>query len=394
MKVFKSLVPIIILLAGSFYGYREYQHLPVSVTSGITYLPHMLAMMVVGLSLYFNRSAVFFYAFLSVISYVALQSDWIASDISFALLSAFIPLLFVSLTILPDRGIFSVKAIPAYALILAVIGFSIYASNTPPDWLRQILLSDWLPAQYFDWTALTQTALIVAVATSFSMLMLCILNPSPSMSAGFGVLLLLIVQMHFGDQSRSLVLFSSTALLMCLYATIQESWRMAYLDELTGLPARRALREKFQRISGLYTVAMLDVDHFKKFNDKYGHDAGDAVLRMIAGKLDKVTGGGLPYRYGGEEFTIIMPGRNRDDAWHHLDALRESIEKSAFVIYRADRRSNKGKVRSGNNKPVTVTASIGIADSRAEKSSPWDVLKLADKALYRAKGKGRNCVCE
>ena len=214
------------------------------------------------------------------------------------------------------------------------------------------------------------------------------------MTAGFGVLFLLIVQMHYGDQSRSLVVFSSTALLMCLYAIMQESWRMAYLDELTGLPARRALREKFQRIGGLYTVAMLDVDHFKKFNDNYGHDAGDEVLRMIAAKINKVSGGGLPYRYGGEEFAIVIPGRNRDDAWHHLDALREAIEKSPFVITRADRRNYKKKTKQNKSKSVTVTASIGIADSKGEISSPWDVLKLADKALYRAKGKGRNCVSE
>ena len=394
MKVFKSLVPIIILLTGSFYGYREYQQLPVSIINGIAYLPHMLAMMVAGLSLYFNRSPVFFYVVLLVITNVALQSGWAGSDISYALLSAFIPLLLLSLTVLPDRGIISVKALPAYVLMLVVIGFSIYASSTSPGWVTHILLSDWLPAQYFDWTGLPQTVLFVSISTLFCLLILCILKPSPHMTAGFGVLFLLIVQMHYGDQSRSLVVFSSTALLMGLYAIMQESWRMAYLDELTGLPARRALREKFQRIGGLYTVAMLDVDHFKKFNDNYGHDAGDEVLRMIAAKINKVSGGGLPYRYGGEEFAIVIPGRNRDDAWHHLDALREAIEKSPFVITRADRRNYKKKAKQNKSKSVTVTASIGIADSKGEISSPWDVLKLADKALYRAKGKGRNCVSE
>ncbi len=394
MKLFKNLVPIIILLTGSFYAYQKYPQLPVSITSGIAYLPHLLAMMVIGLSLYFNRSRVFFYGVLLVITNVVLQSGWAGNDLSYALLSAFIPLLLLGLTVLPDRGIISVKAIPAYVLILVVIGFSIYASSTSPGWVRHILFSDWLPAQYFDWTRLTQTVLIISISTLFYLLILWILMPSPNMAAGFGVLFLLIVQLHHGDQNRSLVIFSSAALLMCLYAIMQESWRMAYLDELTGLPGRRALREKFQRIGGLYTVAMLDVDHFKKFNDSYGHDAGDAVLRMIAAKMNKVTGGGLSYRYGGEEFTIIIPGRNRDDAWHHLDALRESIAKSPFVISRADRRNKKGKARANNNKPVTVTASIGIADSRGEISSPWDVLKLADKALYRAKGKGRNCVSE
>ena len=101
---------------------------------------------------------------------------------------------------------------------------------------------------------------------------------------------MMIAQLHFGEDSRSLNVFGSAALMMCLYAIMQETWRMAYLDELTGLPGRRALSEKFQKISGTYTVAMLDVDHFKHFNDSYGHDAGDAVLRMIAAKMTKVGG--------------------------------------------------------------------------------------------------------
>src|SRR2546425_6328967 len=75
---------------------------------------------------------------------------------------------------------------------------------------------------------------------------------------------------------------------------------MAYQDSLTGLPARRALNEALLRLGGHYTVAMLDVDHFKRINDHHGHDVGDQVLKMIAAKLAQVTGGGKAYRYGGE----------------------------------------------------------------------------------------------
>ena len=392
MSVIKNLLPIVILIIGSFYGYHKYELIPVSITSGLTFLPHLLAVMVLGLSIHFHRSQIFFYVMLLIMVNVVLQADWAESVLSHALLASFSPLLLLILTILPDRGIVSVRAMPAYLIVLLVVGFSVYAITTAPSWVSLVFLSDWLPPQYFDWTRLSQTALIISVFTLFYMLMLSILRPSPHLAAGFGIMLLLIIQMHFGNQYRSLIVFNSFSLLMCLYAVMQESWRMAYLDELTGLPGRRALREKFQRIGGLYTVAMLDVDHFKKFNDSYGHDAGDAVLRMIAGKLNKVSGGGIPYRYGGEEFTIVFPGRKRDDAWHHLDKLREAIQKSRFVIQRAERRGSRAA--AGNSKPVTVTASVGMADSRGEVSSPWDVLKLADKALYRAKGKGRNCVSE
>jgi diguanylate cyclase (GGDEF)-like protein len=139
---------------------------------------------------------------------------------------------------------------------------------------------------------------------------------------------------------------------------------------------------------------MLDVDHFKKFNDTYGHDAGDAVLRMIAAKMSKVSGGGQSYRYGGEEFSIVFTGKKSQEAVRHLEALREEIANKPFIIRRAGRRDRDKPVIPASNNSVKVTVSVGFADSGGNKTSPWDVLKLADKALYRAKGKGRNCVSE
>ena len=234
---------------------------------------------------------------------------------------------------------------------------------------------------------------MISITVSMAMLVLYFLRPSPHMAAGLGILIMLLIQLHAGDTDRSLNVFSSAALMMCLYAILQESWHMAYLDELTELPARRALRERFQKTGGLYTVAMLDVDHFKKFNDRYGHDTGDAVLRMIATKMNRVTGGGTSYRYGGEEFTIVFNGKTHEDAMPHLDNLRETIAGTPFVINRASRRKSDKKAKPRKKRSVTVTVSIGVADSKSNISSPWDVLKLSDKALYRAKGKGRNRVC-
>ncbi len=402
MKVVKSLFPIIVLLIGAFYGYQKYYQLPVSASIGINYLAHMLAIIVVGLSIRFSRSSLFFYVLLVVIANVALRLDWAKGDLAYSLLSAFIPLLLVVLTILPDRGIFTVKAIPAYAILLLVGVFSLTVIMISPAWATFFFLTDWLPPQYFDWTNQSQTVLIVSFAALYILLTLCILNPSLHMAAGFGVLFMLVAQLHFGDQtplhfgdrSRSLNVFGSAALLMCLYAILQETWRMAYLDELTGLPGRRALGDKFRKISGQYTVAMLDVDHFKKFNDTYGHDAGDAVLRMIAAKMSKVSGGGQSYRYGGEEFSIVFRGKKAQEAVRHLEALREEIANKPFIIRRAGRRNNSAPVKPVRNNSVKVTVSIGFADSGGNKASPWDVLKLSDKALYRAKGKGRNCVSE
>ncbi len=394
MKVLQSLFPILILLLGSLYGYQKYDQLPVSATIGITYLTHMLALIVAGLSIRFSRSSLFFYILLVAITNLVLRFGWAGNELGYGLLSAFVPLLLVVLTLLPDRGIISLKAIPAYTVLLVASAFSVIVVMTAPAWATQLVLSDWLPPQYFDWTDQSQSVLIVSFAALYVMLTLSILNPSLHVSAGFGVLFMLVIQLHFGDKGGSLNVFTSAALLMCLYAIMQETWRMAYIDELTGLPGRRALREKFQKISGSYTIAMLDVDHFKKFNDTFGHDAGDAVLRMIASKMTRITGGGLPYRYGGEEFSIIFTGKGSRESVRHLEALREEIANKPFIIRRVGRRANDNRTAPVKNNSVKVTVSIGFADSIGKESTPWDILKRADQALYRAKGKGRNCVSE
>ncbi|MDP0971523.1 diguanylate cyclase, partial [Klebsiella pneumoniae] len=84
----------------------------------------------------------------------------------------------------------------------------------------------------------------------------------------------------------------------------------AFRDELTGLPGRRALNERTQRLGRNYVLAITDVDHIKRFNDTHGHDVGDQVLRLVASKLSKVNGGGRAYRYGGEEFAVVFAGKS------------------------------------------------------------------------------------
>ena len=81
-----------------------------------------------------------------------------------------------------------------------------------------------------------------------------------------------------------------------------------------------------------YAIAMADVDHFKSFNDTWGHELGDQVLKLIAGKLERVGGGGRAYRYGGEEFAILFPGKDLREAWPHLEAVRQDIAGYRLAI--------------------------------------------------------------
>jgi len=166
---------------------------------------------------------------------------------------------------------------------------------------------------------------------------------------------------------------------------------------LTGLPGRRALNERMQRLGRNYVIAMTDVDHFKKFNDTHGHDVGDQVLRLVASRLAKVTGGGRAYRYGGEEFALVFAGKTAEECVPHVEAVREMIANYTMHLRDQNNRPQDDSAgrqrRSGSaSGTVSVTISIGVAERLAEHRNPEEVLKCADQALYSAKGAGRNCV--
>ena len=187
--------------------------------------------------------------------------------------------------------------------------------------------------------------------------------------------------------------------LALIITAVEASFSMAYLDELTGLPGRRSLNDTLINLGKKYAIAMIDVDHFKKFNDTYGHKTGDQVLKMIASKMERMSGGARTFRYGGEEFTAIFPGKDAEESLSHAEELREAIESTPFIVRGKDRRRGQRKKRgtgqSSDLEEVTVTVSIGLASPDEELTDPDKVLKAADKSLYRAKQHGRNCVeCE
>jgi diguanylate cyclase (GGDEF)-like protein len=139
---------------------------------------------------------------------------------------------------------------------------------------------------------------------------------------------------------------------------------------------------------------MVDIDHFKVFNDTYGHDAGDQLLRMIGARLAQVGGGGRPYRYGGEEFAVIFTDMPLDDALPHLETLRRSIDSTGFGLRseRARRGDDTHRVVRPSRR-VSVSVSIGVAEAGRRAAPAHEVVNAADAALYRAKRAGRNRVC-
>jgi diguanylate cyclase (GGDEF)-like protein len=187
----------------------------------------------------------------------------------------------------------------------------------------------------------------------------------------------------------------AAAQLVLLIGLIEDSYRLAYHDELTGLPGRRALEEALRALDGEFTIAMIDVDHFKRFNDRHGHAAGDQALRMVAAELGKVGGRGRAYRYGGEEFAILFPGTAPAEASTTLEAMRKAIADRRFALRSPDRPRKKPDPPRKPTRPprlISVSVSIGFAGPTARASEGHAVLRAADRALYRAKNSGRNRV--
>jgi diguanylate cyclase len=161
----------------------------------------------------------------------------------------------------------------------------------------------------------------------------------------------------------------------------------ASTDHLTGLHNRRSVDEKagklldqFEKDGMSFSAIMMDIDHFKQFNDTYGHHAGDDVLRILSATLrDFLKGMDMPARYGGEEFLALLPTTTLDETYMVAEKLRELIARKELKVLKT--RQNIG----------SVTVSMGIAEVRREDTLE-SVIDRADRALYLAKDSGRNNV--
>jgi diguanylate cyclase (GGDEF)-like protein/PAS domain S-box-containing protein len=162
---------------------------------------------------------------------------------------------------------------------------------------------------------------------------------------------------------------------------------LAVRDPLTGLYNRRQLNEHLpraiaaaRRAGTKVSVLLADVDHFKQFNDRFGHDAGDRVLKAVATAMGRsLRAGDLAFRYGGEEFVAVLADCGPDDALHWAERLRAAIADASAA---ADPEGRMPR----------VTCSVGVANFPADGATTDQLLKAADRALYEAKDAGRNCV--
>ena len=325
-----------------------------------------------------------------------------------------LPLNFIILSVSRERGL----TVAAVASRLAVVLLeSIFVAvicrpgeTTSPGFLQ----APFFGQRWFGWTAIPQLAWLGFFAAFTVLLTRFLLFRKPTEGGMLWSLTAAFVGLQFGGVGRVASGYFALAGLILVASLVENSYLLAYHDELTALPGRRSFNETLLGLEAPYAVAVVDIDHFKHFNDDFGHDTGDQVLRMVAARLARVTGGGEAFRVGGEEFSIVFPGKSMKEVVPHLESLRIAIEESRFLVRGvserrsvargSDRRSQKAG-RKSRKKPdprqgelqftqheMSVTVSIGVAEKTVRMRAVEQVIQAADKALYRAKNGGRNRV--
>lgn len=351
------------------------------------------------LALAYNRSKAFFTCIACAFC-LWLRGQEMAPDFKELVIIGFVPLNLLLIGFFRERGVFSTQGISGLFFITLEIAVAIYLVKR--EWLLPGLLTEPLadPASLIlQHSPFQHVASLFLAISILGCIILMGFDNTPATQGLTTSLVGLVIGYSLEVEHAWEVFLMAISLYTCANI-IRDSYNMAYRDELTNLPQRRAFNEQVHSLGNAYTLAILDIDNFKKFNDAHGHDIGDQVLKMVAARISRIGGGGKAFRYGGEEFSVVFSRTSQEDAFYHLDLVRQSIQDYEMVIRKKPRQDKaaspgdkalreKGAFKRPNKK-VFVTISIGIADRTASRPTPEEVLKAADDALYDAKKRGRN----
>jgi len=394
--------PLLLLLAAA-YTLSKTDLLAPDFIEIAKWLPYAVFFVVLGLAHFFNRSRYFVAALVMAIVFWLIQNylqNTLSDDSShyiFYSLNLLAPLAIVLLMLLPERGLWNRHSLIPLSIVPLLFAVSyFFQQHISAEQLHSIDILFTLKP--IDGYVMSVNASLWCGGLMLLGLLLLAHRNAEAEAALWGCLLFCYITLAFFDrQLISTVMFAAAGLTLII-SLLRSSHDMAYRDDLTGLLGRRALNEKMRGLGRSYVMAMMDVDHFKKFNDTHGHDVGDDVLKIVAANIAEVSGGGIPYRYGGEEFAIVFTGKKLKQCVPHLEAVREAIADYPIILRDKKSRPRNAKKGAGNRgqsgrqKTVSVTISIGVAERGDSTDSADGVLKAADKALYSAKEAGRNCL--
>jgi GGDEF domain-containing protein len=317
-----------------------------------------------------------------------------------------VPVNFVGIALAKEQGVDVPTAIPKLVLLLVQSVFAAVICRPAPAPGSALFHGAILDKTWFSWSRVPQVALLAFLIAVGILLARGWQRSRPVESGLLWAMTAFLVGLNAGAIDAAAKTYIGMSAVILLASVVEISYAMAYRDELTGLPSRRAFNGAKSRLELPYVIAAVDIDHFKSVNDTFGHETGDDVLCLVAARLAQVTGGGRAFRVGGEEFTVLFAGKTAQEVMPDLEDLRANIEDSVFRLRGADRRARprgpdrrtSGK-RSGRPRTYSsaagelrVTVSIGVAEPGTSEAKVDDVIRLADQALYRAKKAGRNRV--
>lgn len=393
------------LLLAVFAVLQRLPLLPAPQRELFGYAPYLALCVGLTLSLAFNRGRVLLALLVVALCHLLTRNhlqqgmELYAPRTLYLFSSILIPVNLTLFCFMKERGVFTHAGRLRLGFLLLQLLALFWVARFPGDYgaLPELIGRPLTGASLVSGGGLPHSSLLLFFFAFLMIGLRAVKRRYPIDLALLGTLVALGIALNRAFSEELPALFVTAAALLLAMALLQDSHSMAFSDDLTGLPSRRALNEQVMGLPRRFCVAMLDVDHFKRFNDSYGHEVGDQVLKMVGARIAAVKGGGKPFRYGGEEFTIIFPGKGVKEVTPHLEELRRSIEAYRLWIRGNDRpkeadagKAKRSQGRNGDGKTASVTVSIGVAASSEERRAPSEVIASADRALYRAKQQGRN----
>lgn len=309
-------------------------------------------------------------------------SVWDASGVLFLVL---LPVV----AAMKDRGVISPRGLIQVAIIPVGLAGGLMVWAVRPEFLS------WTWQNLFPWDlfGLSDSALALGLVALLITGGLAGWRGHHLDKGFFWVLLALVLALRGGPESLESTIYLTMAGLMLIVNVLEKSYALSLHDNVTHLPARRALRREVGRMRSHYALALVSVDHFKTLHDRYGRDASDRVIRKIANNLRKASASA--FRYSGGHFALLFAGKGRNEVLGDLETLRADIEDFQFSLHPKAAANSKGATIRYPSARWSLTVTVGVAE-RGEKTG-WStrygaIVQAARGALHRGQKAGGNTV--
>jgi len=295
-----------------------------------------------------------------------------------------------------DRGVLSPRGLIQVAIILAGLAGGLMVWAVRPEFLS------WTWQSFLPWDfsrlQLSDAVLIVGLLALLLTGGLALWRGHRLDKGFFWIAVALLLALAGGPESVESTVYLTTAGLMLIVNLLEKSYALSLRDNVTNLPARRAMRREIKRAGSSYALALVGVDHYKTLHDRYGRDASDRVIKKIANHLRMVGRHARAFRYSGEKFALVFAGKGRNEVLGDLENLRADIEDFRFAMRPKAAENGKGEGAKYPSVRWSLTVTVGVAEAEGGEKNGWwfvsygAINRAARSALLRGQKAGGNTV--